>query len=50
MKFAEPDENKVQFAKRFSLNWEERYVSLSFTSYMDDKIEDIIEEEPELLR
>ena len=43
IKFAESSENKVQFVKRFSLSWEERYVSISFTSDMDYKIEDIID-------
>lgn len=43
-KFAEPSENKVRFVKRFSLCWEERYVSLSFTSDIDYKIEDTVDD------
>lgn len=44
IKFAEPSENKVRFVKRFSLRWEKRYVSLSFTSDMDYKSKDIIDD------
>lgn len=40
-KHSNHDESKIKFFRRFSLRWEERYIEVSFTSNMDDMIEDL---------
>lgn len=40
-KYAEPNENRIKFFRRFNLRWEERFVEVSFTSDMDNRIEDL---------
>lgn len=42
-KYAEPNENRIKFFRRFSFRWKERFIEVSFKSDMDNRIEELEE-------